>query len=238
MGRDLAGGGEIVTLSGSLLRNATVSVENLSIIETGKIGGNLDYYMEKTATASIDTKNVKGNIVKHEIQTQDKSVSQNTAKTSAKTGMFVSVVFGILSFSLLGAVLIFLDKKGVESRVGIIISKPLQSGIVGFVSLIIFPFFLFLVMITMIGLPLAFVGLFIYITALITASLYTSIVYGKLFFDKIYQKPGTSSVLEMIVGVIFLGLVVCLPIIGWIISFVSFCLGLGAILISFYPAKK
>jgi hypothetical protein len=64
-GRDLAGAGENIVISGSLARNALVNGSKISLTDTGKIGGNLDYFVEKENTASFSSTNVKGKIVRH-----------------------------------------------------------------------------------------------------------------------------------------------------------------------------
>jgi hypothetical protein len=237
MGRDLAGAGETITISGSLIRNALVTSTDLSVANTSKIGGNLDYYMEKTAVATIGAKTVKGTVMRHEIVTPEKTVNKEQMQKTANAAMTMAKIFGILSFALLGLVLIYFDRKNTENRVAQIIAKPFMSGLIGFVVLLLFPAAFIITLITIIGIPLAFVVLLVYIVALITASLYASIVYGKLIFEKLLHNSKATLVLQMLLGVVLLGLVTCLPVIGWLIGFVSFCLGLGAVAISFVPEK-
>ncbi|MFZ3069070.1 MAG: polymer-forming cytoskeletal protein [Microgenomates group bacterium] len=237
MGRDLAGAGDSITITGSLLRNAVVTGTKLSIIETGKIGGNLDYYMEKTATASIGEKTVKGNILRHDIVTPSKPALDKKMAGIANTAIILKTIFGILSFGLLGLAIVFFDKKDTKKKISAIINKPLVSGLIGLAILITAPLVFIIILATVIGMPLAFVVMFVYIIALITASLYPSAIYGKLFFEKVLQKTNTSLYSQMFMGVILLGLVSIIPVIGWIIAFVSFCMGLGASLVSMFPEK-
>ncbi len=238
MGRDLLGAGETVNITGSLLRNATVSGTNLSIIETGKIGGNLDYYVEKTATPSIDEKNIKGSVVRHDIETPSKSEMQNQTIKATGKAIFVKTLVSILSFILLGSALIYFDRKNTEKRIAQIVRKPLITGLIGFATLIVAPVAFFILLITVIGMPFAFVAMFVYIIALIIASLYPSALYGKLFMEKVIQKKDTSLYGQVALGVLLLGIVSIIPVIGWIIAFASFCLGLGAFLSSLFPEKN
>lgn len=237
MGRDLAGAGDSITITGSLLRNATVTGTKLSIIETGKIGGNLDYYMEKTATALIGEKTVKGNVLRHDIITPSKPALDRQKASLTSAAIIFKTIFGILSFGLLGLVIIYFDRKNTKRKISSIINKPLISGLIGLAVLITAPLAFIIILATVIGIPLAFVLMFVYIIALITASLYPSAIYGKLFFEKVLQKTNTSLYSQMFLGVILLGLVSIIPVIGWIIAFVSFCMGLGASLVSMFPEK-
>jgi cytoskeletal protein CcmA (bactofilin family) len=238
MGRDLLGAGETVNITGSLLRNATVTGTNLSVIETGKIGGNLDYYMEKTATASIDKKNIKGTVVRHDIETPTKPEMKKEMSKVTGMALVLKTIFGILSFAILGLALIYFDRKNTEKRIAQIINKPVVSGLIGFAVLITAPIAFIILMFTMVGMPLAFVALFVYIVALIVASLYPSAIYGKLVLEKLFKKTKTSLYWQMFLGVILFGLISSLPVIGWAFAFISFCMGLGAFLVSLSPEKK
>jgi cytoskeletal protein CcmA (bactofilin family) len=238
MGRDLAGAGQTITISGSLLRNAVITGEDLSLANKGKIGGNLDYYQEKTATASVAIKNVKGTITRHDITTPPRpEVKKDVVKVSG-LAMVIKTVFGIISFALLGLVLIYFDRKNTESRIAKISTKPVVTGLIGLAILIVAPFAFFLLLMTAIGIPIAFVAMFVFIIALITASLYPSAIFGKLFFEKLLKKGNISLSWQMVTGVALLGLVSCIPVVGWSIAFVSFCMGIGAFLVSLLPEKK
>lgn len=237
MGRDLAGAGETISITGSLLRNASVTGSTLSVIETGKIGGNLDYYMEKTATASIEKKNINGTVVRHDIETPQKPTREEVAKTT-KNALVSKSIFGILSFSLIGFVLLYFDKKNTQKRLTAITQKPFATGLIGLAVLIVYPVFFVILMVTVIGIPLAFISLMVYLIALITASLYASMIYGQFLVERLYQKPDISPYWQMIIGVVLVGLLVNIPVVGWIISLISLCLGLGGYLLSFAPEKS
>lgn len=239
MGRDLAGAGESINITGSLLRNATVTGTNISVSETAKVGGNLDYYLEETSTVSVDQKNVKGTITRHDIKTPSKpEVKKEDMVRFAGEAMVYKTIFGILSFAVLGLFLIYLDRKNTEKRIAQISAKPLVSGLIGFAVLITAPIALIIAMVTIIGMPLAMISLFVYIIALITASLYPSAIYGKLVLEKVFQKKNSNLYAQMLLGVTLLGLVSIIPVVGWMIAFVSFCMGLGAFLVSLSPEKK
>jgi len=237
MGRDLAGAGDSIVITGSLLRNAVVTGTKLSVIETGKIGGNLDYYMETTDTASIGEKNVKGNILRHDIVTPSKPALDRRMAGITSAAIILKTIFGILSFGLLGLAIVYFDRKNTKRKISSIINKPLVSGVTGLAVLITAPLAFIIILATVIGIPLAFVVMFVYIIALITASLYPSAIYGKLFFEKVLQKTNTSLYSQMFLGVILLGLVSIIPVIGWIIAFASFCMGIGASLVTMFPEK-
>ncbi|HSV95214.1 MAG TPA: polymer-forming cytoskeletal protein [Spirochaetia bacterium] len=239
MGRDLAGAGESIKITGSLLRNATITGTNISVLETAKVGGNFDYYLEETSKVSVDQKNVKGTITRHDIKTSSKpEMKKEDMVRFAGEAMVYKTIYGILSFAVLGLFLIYLDRKNTEKRIAQISAKPLVSGLIGFAVLITAPIALIIVMITLIGMPLAMISLFVYIIALFIASLYPSAIYGKLVLEKVFQKKNSNLYAQMLLGVTLLGLVSIIPVVGWMIAFASFCMGLGAFLLSLSPEKK
>lgn len=237
MGRDLAGAGETITITGSLLRNATVTGNNLSIADKGKVGGNFDYYMETSGTANLDKKNIKGNLVRHDIQTQDRTEAKKDFVNASKTAMVLKTIYGIISFIILGLALVYFDRKNTEKRIVSIVEKPLIMGLIGLAVLITAPIALIILMATMIGLPFAFVVLFVYIIAVMVASLYPSAIFGKIFLEKILQNKQSNLYGQISTGVVLLGIVMCIPVIGWLIALISFCMGLGAFFVSYLPEK-
>lgn len=238
MGRDLLGAGETITVTGSLLRNATVTSSNLSVAETSKIGGNLDYYMEKTGTATFEKNNIKGEVKRYDIETPSKPEVEKQAVRDFGKVLVFKTIFSILSFILLGLALVYLDRKNTEKRMMLVINRPVAMLFIGLATLITAPIALIILMMTVVGIPFAFVSFFVYLVALMTASLYSSIAYGKLFSEKVLKHKNASLYWQTAQGVLLLGLVTCVPLIGWGIAFVSFCLGIGAFLISLSPEKK
>ena len=238
MGRDLAGVGESITITGSLLRNATITGSNLSVLDNGKIGGNLDYYVNNTATSSIEIKNVKGVVTKHEIEIPKKvDVDKKITKVTGMA-LVAKILLGITSFIVLGFVVIHFDRKNVEKRLLLINNKPFISGLIGLAVLITAPFAFFILLATIVGIPLAFIALFILIIAMITSSLYPSIFLGKVIIEKVFYRQTTSLFLQMITGVILLGLISNIPFIGWIVAFAAFCVGLGAYFTTLFPENN
>jgi len=237
VGRDLTGAGDTITISGSLLRNATVTGTNISLSDTGKIGGNIDYYVAKESTPSIAQKNVKGTITRYDIEPKTAPVTEKKMVEVSKAGMAAKIIFGIISSIILGLTIVYFDSKGTKKRVEQIMSKPFISGLIGLTALIVAPIVFFILMFTVVGAPVAFVFLLVYILTLITSSLYTSIVYGKIVMTRLFHKKGTLNT-QIALGVTLLGLVSSIPVIGWTIAFFSFCVGLGASLSSMIPKSN
>jgi len=233
LGRDLLGAAEELTISGSLLRNAKVTASKINLIDSAKIGGDFEYYTDNLGTSSISAKNVKGNILKHEIER--KEISKNDVNKVSFLGNIFSKVFWIISTLLLGFALIYFLKPGLVSRVGIISHSPFVTGLVGLAVLILTPIVFFLLLVTFIGAPFAFVLLLEYIVSVMLASVYPSIVFGKWILRDLFKKKTEGFYRPLITGTVSLGLIMAIPFIGFITGFILLCLGLGATFLSYLP---
>lgn len=234
-GRDLAGAGETVTVSGSLFRNATVNAANLNISDTARIRGDLDYYIEKDRAASISSQSVVGQVRRHDLVYEDKSAPEKSESLSPMS-LLSKVIFGALAFFIIASVLIYFDKSRTEKVINRIQEKPVLSGFIGLAVFVTFPLVFILLIMTLLGIPLAFVTLFVYFVALIVASVYTSIVIGWNFL-KLVNKKTPTPFLSALAGTFTLGLIASIPVLGWLIALIAFFTGLGALFTSFLPEK-
>lgn len=225
MDRDIVGSGESVVISGSLFRNATIHGTNLILGQTANIGGNLDYYTDPTNNVSLDAERIKGVITRHD------AGSGSSASSSEKTTFAVTLfsrLLGIISFILVGLFLVWLFPLSFEKKMAKIIQKPLISALVGLATLIVTPVIALLLLVTIVGAPLAGIIFLIYVLYLVIASVISSTVLGKLILEKLFHRKSASLALSVILGVISLGSFSLIPVLGPILTFVFFCAGLGS----------
>ncbi|EKD53149.1 MAG: hypothetical protein ACD_61C00138G0002 [uncultured bacterium] len=235
LGRDLLGGADQLIISGSLLRNAKVMATRVSLVDPGKIGGDFEYYIDNTGTASVSQKNVKGNIVRHEIVR--KETPQDEMKNVSLAARCLGKIFWALSTILIGLVVIYFLKPRVLKRVGIIASKPVVVGLIGLAVLILTPFVILLLLISVIGAPLAVVLLLEYIISIMLSAVYPSILVGGWMIKSLTKKKSDGLVWPFIAGTVIIGLLMFIPPIGLLTGFIFLCLGLGATFLSYLPEK-
>jgi hypothetical protein len=147
-------------------------------------------------------------------------------------------IFSIISFSVLAVFLLYFNRVRFEKSIKSIITKPFISGLIGFATLVVAPFVFIILMITIIGIPLAFFGIAFYVMSLISASIYFSGTIGKLFFEKVLKDSKTNIYWQVIVGVALVGIISLIPMLGGLFIFVGFCLGLGSTISSYFPENK
>ncbi len=234
LGRDLLGAGEKLDISGSLFRNAKVTATKIAVYDPAKIGGNFEYYIDDSGIASISAGNVKGEIIRHQIvrQMPDKPVQDPKPYM-----MFFGKIYTVLTYIVLGLALLYFLKKGVEDRTGILVAKPFVTGLTGLAVLILTPLVFILLLKTFIGVPLAFVLILEYVLAIITATVYPTIVLGWWIMKSIVKSKQESYIWSLVVGAVSMGILISIPFLGFFVGFIALCLGLGAIFISYLPKK-
>ena len=148
-------------------------------------------------------------------------------------------VFGIFAISLLGlamltafAALFIIIAALFTERIGrtscYIEKRPWRSLLIGFViALLVTPITLFLV-ITIIGIPLIPL-LFIILSAAALFGFTAACQLIGLKFFRAIKKPGRPMILEVITGLIILGLVTMIPVVGCIVKLLVWLAGMGAV---------
>lgn len=100
----------------------------------------------------------------------------------------------------------------------------------GFIFLFLVPIAVVILMITLIGLPLAFIVLFAYLSLLILAGVYSGVVFGGVLYKLIERKLKATITWEnIVVGIVALSLIAVIPFIGWLIALIFFLVALGSV---------
>lgn len=105
--------------------------------------------------------------------------------------------------------------------------SPLRNTAVGFVLIITSVILIFLLAITIVGLPVALIMGMLFIIALMLSYLFVSFAVGRKIVDALKVK--TNDILIFILGFIILSLLFQLPYAGGFISIVAVSLGFGAL---------
>jgi hypothetical protein len=110
-----------------------------------------------------------------------------------------------------------------------------QSLFAGFLTLVGIPLLIFLLLVSVVGIPIALVLFLLYLMLLIFANVPVSILAGRLILRQ-YDAAGPARPSWLIViGSFLVSLVGTLPVLGWILTT---CLGMGLIVRQFRPEFK
>jgi hypothetical protein len=118
--------------------------------------------------------------------------------------------------------------RGLESSV--FAEKPGRSLIAGLAGLILIPLIAILLLITVIGFPLAFITLALYVIALLLSGVFASWLAGGWLLER-FGRPEASRWVRIVVGTLAVSVCVSLPWIGGLVWFAILISDLGALLL-------
>ncbi len=150
-------------------------------------------------------------------------------------GMWLPVLFGMLS---LCAILFAFFAYDVETVADGILDTPLRFLWVGIVSMILTGATIFLLLITIIGIPVAFAAA---ITAVLTGALGitgVSMAIGAKVVPLINREIHLSPFLQLLAGVFLVTHLAWIPVIGWLLLAALMIIGYGAAFSIWWPRIK
>ncbi|WP_222915562.1 polymer-forming cytoskeletal protein [Natrinema sp. SYSU A 869] len=223
VGNTLTAGVGSATIDGTVEGDAEIGAETIRLGESASIAGDLRY----DGDLEGNTDAVAGDIV------EDSSLGIDVAPTIQPFASWLFTAYVLAVNLLLGAVLLALFPRfsdGVADRVA---SGPLRSGLVGLLVFVGIPILLIALAITVVGIPLSFVGGFVF--ALL---LWIGIIYGRFAVAMwILSLVGLGNRwLALVVGLVAGAALSRLPvpIVGEAINLLVLLLGLGALVRGLY----
>lgn len=217
--------GEQVTVNGVALRSLQVYTKQLYIGDTASISGQVKYVSEKTAI--VDSHATVANPLIQE--TPKPEMKKNMAPKTRHFSIF-PIVFSAICTFVLGWIFLQLFTKPVASVVETLVRVPVASALAGAIVLFGGPIVFVLLLLTIIGIPLAFVWLLVWILVLMCSSALVAIALGSIVAKRYWKTLTTSQVKQLLVGSLILAVACGLPVVGWIGSLCVTVLGSGALI--------
>jgi len=248
IGWDLMSGGASVNIAGDVSRNADLSVSSATL--SGKVGG--DMYVEidsEGSVALLPTAVVAGDLTYKGYREDVMDIADGAIVSGETTftlmeyakkdankmlAMFAPffVIYKLLmmiGLMIVGFVVIRVAKPAVKEISSNMMKNPWSSIGWGAVSLFLTPIVIILLLVTIIGAPLAFITGLLYAVALYMAKVLASLLLGMSIIGAIKKTKNPNLYLSMIVGTILFVIVVSIPIIGWILGLLAMLWALGGI---------
>jgi len=230
-----ASGGEI-TIDGPIHGSASMSAESIEIGNRAEFGSDVSYWTEE---GEVDF----GTSVKKGVAQFDESLSWDNEGYSA-VGTFLGVGILFMFLFIAGGFLIVLLLEwafgkwfsGAASQVVSSWSRSLGVGVIYFVGL---PILILVSFMIVIGIPIGVVGLALYIFSLVFGNFVAALVLAHLWKAR-NQKTwnlGVTALIALAIAVV-LQLLTSIPFLGFLISFVVFCITYGAIILAIRSKKS
>ena len=161
------------------------------------------------------------------------AVEQKTPQAK-ETNNFVAwlwpQIYTIFCALVVGLVLIFLGKNITPKIIKKIDDKPLRCLLRGLLLMFALPIIAFLLLFTLIGIPLALIISAWWLVATYVAKIFTAILVGSIILKYINKKNDPKLIWSLILGVVICWLLFAIPYVGWIFYISSIWFGLGGIL--------
>ncbi|RQG94642.1 bactofilin family protein [Natrarchaeobius chitinivorans] len=225
VGGDLSAGAGTVVIDGTVDGNAAVGAETIRLGDDAAIAGDLRY----GGTLEGNTDAVAGEIR----QETTWGWGDETGFETVFSWLFSAYVLALNL--VLGAALLLVFPRfsgGVADHVA---NDPLRTGLVGLGALVGVPVLLVAIAVTIVGLPISFVGGFAFALAI-----WIAIVYGRFAVAAwvLSLVDVHNRWVALVVGLVAGALVVQIPYFGSLINLLVLLLGLGALARGLYARRQ
>lgn len=233
--------GGSIFINNSIGKNVVLSADDVRFGPNARLGGDLRYWQKK-GELDLSQSSIQGKVTfDPALSTIKNKVEFGREQVSKSIG---SIFLGFLGYYFLSSVLIILvlflvTKKFFQNSAIVLQKKPLMSFLAGLGFFVLTPILIFLLFLTLIGIPLAGFVFVIYVLSFCLASILSSLVLGH-WVVWYWSIKGDSKVNFFICVLVYLALSLLwvIPFVGWLINMVLVVMAFGAYLIQKKEAWK
>lgn len=218
-----------VTLGSKFGSDVTMAIGQLTLTPNTQIAGDLTYWSEQAAQIQEGAQ-VSGKTIHNLPPQKVVEEAQPTQFLGFIAGLSLIVkIISLISIFIVGLVLLKFFPVYTQRTVNVVLKKPGASFFVGLLTLILTPIIFVILLVTVVGIPLALIFLvsILFITWL--AKIFVSLALGEKILGSVGQKGRRGWAL--VLGLIILGILTSIPFVGWIIWLLVVFFGLGAVVL-------
>lgn len=222
-------GGEL-TLNGVVNGAASIAATKLTIGNSATLKGNVRYWTDK---GEVDFGSALQNGA---IATFDPNMCTHFERPDAKYLGFASII-GVLWYLIASAILIWLLQwlfaKPLQKAAETAQAAPMRALGYGFLYFAAVPVGIVLLLITIVGIPVGLIGLFLYILFFALANVITALAGAHWINTWKNYNWRSSNLIAVALGLlIVLKIVTLIPLIGWVCAAMVIMIAFGAILLN------
>lgn len=214
-----------VRIDGTVSGDARVGAETITLGDAATLEGSLTY----DGSLEGNTDAVAGDI------TREESLGVSLVEDVQP---FVSWVFALSAFLLnllLGLLLLVLFPRFSDRVTAQVGTEPLKSGAVGFGLLVLVPVVIVLLTLTIVGIPLVLGSVFLFGLLAWIGLVYGRFAVGAWLLSLFDVK---NRVAALLVGLVLAVVLYQIPVVGGLLNFLIFLLGLGAVVTSVVARRR
>ena len=220
VGRNVKSDAGEVTVGGAIAGELKTSSGELQLIEGASVGGAIRYRSSQELQRAPNT-TVGGPI---ERTAEDKPAARDDGGF-AERALFQVVLFAMAAVLLLVGLLFF--RRGLMAGGEQVIRRPGWAALAGLVTIIATPVVCFMLLLTLVGIPLSVLLFLKYLVVMYLAKLFVAMGIGQLILrrrqDHFWHAFGVG-----LLGLAIYYALTLIPIIGWLLTMVTVILGTGA----------
>jgi len=217
-----------LTISGVFEDDLEVRAARITIAPTAVIKGDLAY-----TTALFERKEgsqIMGKVVQLET-VEGKAWARNKHQPEKDPDYLAKSLFWIIStiaLIIVGLLVNYFLPKHIEEIVSTISGSIWKSLGIGLIFLIVVPLCIIISLFTVMGIPAGIISAFLYITMIYISRVYVGLWIGRKLLGNFKESFTSSFFWPFVTGTIIIGILLLIPVIGWLLRFFLLLIGLGA----------
>ena len=222
-------------VNGSFNQDVMMHAGRVNLMKGAHIRGNLTAKLDgPEAQVSDDQAQIDGQKDIQQYVAPERDRERERQATQAWAGVKTSgLIMSLLVGFMTAAVLLYLFPQVFHHVAAFPQTNIIGSFGWGFAYTILAPVAMILLAVTLIGLPLAGLLLVAYILSCVFAHWVVSLAVGQAIFKKYKFSWLKNQYAQLFGGLLVLGVVGLIPVVGGLVSIVTFFMGMGAIYLSF-----
>ena len=226
--KDIRAGSGSLTISSAVGGDVDAGVDTLRLTSKASVGGNLTYWSDQEASIDGNAK-VQGEIVKNTPPKTQGPTPEKIFGVAIGAVLFLKIISFITTL-VLGLLIIRLLPKFSQNVATNIRKKPWASLGVGFLATVLIPIVFVILLVTVIGIPLAIMLLPIYLISLYVVRVFPMLWGGVILSEKLNWK--INAYWSFIAGSFIYFIIQLIPIVGGLVTLFTVLFGLGTLLIT------
>lgn len=227
VGRNVKCGAGTVIISGTIQGDVDLEADEISIMPTAKILGNFKYKSREEARVEQGAQ-ISGETEWTEIEPKEK---KKKVFLTATTKMVIRILL-LLAAIVTGLILLLISKNFVKGAKRAVTESFLKSLGLGFICMICIPIAGVILLVTVIGIPIAIISLFVYLILFYIAKIFVGIAFGEKILSGFKKGKEAPLGWSLIVGLIIISILTSIPYLGWIVYLAVVFVGFGAALLA------
>lgn len=225
VGTDIVAAAGTIRIAGLVGRDLMVSVADLRI--DGTVGGDVTY--SSSSTAQIADGAVGGAVQHIQPQPQQQSPRVEISPWAAVLAWFLGLLYALVALSLLTVAAGLLVPRTLNRVTDRLLPAPWRALLVGFLAAIVVPIGLLILLVTIIGAPLALAGALIF-----TVLTLATFLVGAHYLGRVIIRGTVHPVLQSFVGGLILIVALQIPLLNILVWLAMVFFGLGAQLLEIH----